>query len=223
MSDQFRMIAPDLAGFGQSKSDKPFTIPSLADDVHALLQSIDALPCVLGGLSMGGYVAFVFLTRCPKDLGGLMLIDTKCEGDSSEAKQGRMKMIETVRTAGVKAVADQMMPKMLMAKTLQSGAAVVGKVRAIMESCPALTIEHACLAMCDREDYCDELPSISVPTLIVAGEHDALTTPEMARGMQRNIPHARVEIIPDSAHLTPMENAGAVTAAMRSFLGQFNP
>ncbi len=60
LSKRFHVIAPDLRGFGQSKNDEPFTIASLADDVHALLKSMDALPCALGGLSMGGYVALAF-------------------------------------------------------------------------------------------------------------------------------------------------------------------
>src|SRR4051812_25394164 len=57
LSNRFRVIAPDLRGFGHSRSDAPFTMESLADDVHALLEKIGALPCVLGGLSMGGYAA----------------------------------------------------------------------------------------------------------------------------------------------------------------------
>src|SRR4051794_25274200 len=68
LSKRCRVIAPDLPGFGQSKSDKPFTIASLADHVHELLKSLDALPCALGGLSMGGYVALAFAKKYPKDL-----------------------------------------------------------------------------------------------------------------------------------------------------------
>ncbi|HXE55885.1 MAG TPA: alpha/beta fold hydrolase, partial [Tepidisphaeraceae bacterium] len=54
-SSKHRVIAPDLLGFGQSKSGDAFTIESQADAVHALLQEIGAFPCVLAGLSMGGY------------------------------------------------------------------------------------------------------------------------------------------------------------------------
>src|SRR5256885_17087919 len=57
LSDKYRVITPDLPGFGQSRSDKPFTIDSQADAVHAHLKQINALPCVLAGLSMGGYIA----------------------------------------------------------------------------------------------------------------------------------------------------------------------
>src|SRR4051812_34430479 len=63
LSDVCRFITPNLRGFGQSSSDQPFTMESLADDVHALLDSIGALPCVLGGLSMGGYVALAYARK----------------------------------------------------------------------------------------------------------------------------------------------------------------
>src|SRR2546423_4475950 len=75
----YRVIAPDLRGFGQSKSDTPFTIESLADDIHALLSAVGALPTVLVGLSMGGYVALAYAKKYPADLRGVVLVDTKAE------------------------------------------------------------------------------------------------------------------------------------------------
>ena len=57
LSGRFRVITPDLRGFGKSGPPAVFSIESAADDMHALLRQIGALPCILGGLSMGGYVA----------------------------------------------------------------------------------------------------------------------------------------------------------------------
>src|SRR5439155_15735423 len=113
LADRFRVITPDLRGFGQSKSSDSFSIESLADDVHELLKTIGALPCILGGLSMGGYVTLAFAKRYPTDLRGLVLIDTKAEGDTADGKAAREKMIQLAREKGSKAVAEQMMPKML--------------------------------------------------------------------------------------------------------------
>ena len=72
--------------------------------------------------------------------------------------------------------------------------------------------------MRDRRDYRDQLPSIGVPTLIVAGQDDALTTPAMARAMSRHIPRAKVAIIPNAGHLAPMEQPQHVNQAIGSFL-----
>jgi 3-oxoadipate enol-lactonase len=68
LSSRWRVIAPDFRGFGKSASASPFTVPLLADDIRELLQSIGAVPCVLGGLSMGGYVAMNYARKYPADL-----------------------------------------------------------------------------------------------------------------------------------------------------------
>jgi pimeloyl-ACP methyl ester carboxylesterase len=119
LSNLGRVIAIDLKGFGQSKSNDPFTIKSQAEILHEALAQIGALPLFLAGLSMGGYIALAFARKFPADLKGLILIDTKAEGDTADGKAARNKMIELVRTGGAKAVADQMMGKMLAADTIQ--------------------------------------------------------------------------------------------------------
>src|SRR5213075_2160126 len=105
LSDKFRVIAPDLPGFGQSKSTKPFTMQSLADDLHSLLSQTSALPCILAGLSMGGYMTFAYAAKYAKDLKALILVDTKADADTPDGKAGRDKMIQTARTSGSPAIA----------------------------------------------------------------------------------------------------------------------
>ena len=95
-----RVITPDLRGFGKSQPPAPFTMESQADDVHALLTEIGALPCVLAGLSMGGYIALNYARKCPQDLRALILVDTRAEADTPQGKENRQKMIELARTAG---------------------------------------------------------------------------------------------------------------------------
>jgi 3-oxoadipate enol-lactonase len=218
LADRWRVIVPDLRGFGRSRSNEPFTVASLAEDVHALLEQLGALPCALGGLSMGGYVAFAYAKKYPTDLSALLLIDTRCEGDTAEGKANRDKMIESVRQGGAKAVAEQMFPKMLAPGAAERDAAVAGRAREIMEQCPPLTIEHALAAMRDRDDYCSLLPSIPVPTLIIVGEHDAITPPAGARTMHEHIPRSQLAVIPDAGHLSPLEKRREVNEALRGFL-----
>src|SRR5688572_6819435 len=110
----YRVITPDLRGFGRSPSNEPFTIESLADDVHALLVKIGALPCALAGFSMGGYVALAFAKKYPTDLRALILVDTRAGGDTAEGKAAREKSVQLVRQGGAKAIADQMLPKLLV-------------------------------------------------------------------------------------------------------------
>lgn len=217
LSSSRRVIAPDLAGFGQSQSDEPFTMESQADAVHALLDELGALPCVLAGLSMGGYIALAYACKYPADLRGLMLVDTKAEGDSAEQKQGRQKMIELVRARGSKAVAEQMLPRMLAPDTPQKRPVVAQALRSIMEACPPKTIEHALVAMRDRPDRSPNLPSISVPTLIIVGDADSITPVPVAEQMQKQIPNAQLVVIKGAGHMSPMEQPAQVNRAMGGF------
>jgi 3-oxoadipate enol-lactonase len=222
LSRESRVITPDFRGFGQSPPAGPFTVASLADDVHALLTKIGALPCTLGGLSMGGYVALAFAKKYAKDLRALILVDTRSEADSADGKAARNKMIELVRSSGARAVADQMLPKMLTEATVKNGARLTSEVRQIMESCPPQTIAHALVALREREDYSTILPSIAVPTLILVGEADPITPPSMAKALHDAIPRSQLKIIPAAAHLSSMERPSDVTDAIRTFVQNKN-
>lgn len=214
----YRLIAPDLRGFGRSRSEQPFTIESLADDLHALLSGLGVLPVALAGLSMGGYVALAYARKYPADLRALILIDTKSEADTPEGKEGRGKMIDVVRREGAKAVADQMMPKMLAKDATGQRPQVAQDLRRLMEETPPKTIEHALAAMRDRPDRSAELASIRVPTLVLVGETDAITPPQGAEAMAKKIPGAKYEVIRGAGHMAPMEQPEQVNRAMLSFL-----
>jgi pimeloyl-ACP methyl ester carboxylesterase len=214
----YRVIAPHLPGFGKSASGAPFTLESLADDIHALLSSVGALPCVLAGLSMGGYVSLAYVRKYPSDLRGLVLVDTKAEADTAEGKQGRQKMIELVRKDGSKAVANQMLPKMLAKDAATQRPEQAKALRRIMEACPPKTVEHALAAMRDRPDRSGELASIRVPTLVIVGDGDAITPPDVAESMASKIPGADLVTVRGAGHMTPMEQPEQVNRALKGFL-----
>jgi pimeloyl-ACP methyl ester carboxylesterase len=214
----WRVIVPDLRGFGESVSEEPFTIESLADDLHALLDSLNALRAVLGGLSMGGYVSLAYVRKYPTTLRGLMLVDTRAEADTAQGRENRATMIELARTQGAKAIAEAMREKLVAPYTISLRPDIAGRVQRIMEACPALTIEHALAAMRDRTDQTDLLPSITVPTLVVVGDRDAMTPPAVATAMHQAIPRSELSVIRGAGHMSPMEQAGQVNAAMGRFL-----
>jgi pimeloyl-ACP methyl ester carboxylesterase len=219
----FHVITPDLRGFGKSQSAASFTMKSLADDVHALLAEIKALPCVLGGLSMGGYVLLEYVKKYPTDLRGLLLIDTRAEGDAPEGKEGRTKMVKLAQEKGSAAVAEQMMPKMLSPDADKHRPGVVKELRQIMESCPATTVANALVAMRDRADHSANLASIAVPTLILVGDADAITPPAMSQKMADAIPNSQLVIVKGSGHMSCMEQAEQVNRAIRSFVTALGP
>jgi len=218
LSDKYRVIAPDLPGFGKSQPPKSFTMESMADSLHAFLTEIKALPCALAGLSMGGYMSFAYERKYPTDLKAFILVDTKAEADTPDGKAGRNKMIETARTSGSPAIAAAMLPKMLSPQSQQTRPQLVQQAKEIMEACPPQTIEYALAAMRDRNDFRDCLPSVAEPTLIIVGETDAITPPPVAESMNKGIPHSKLVIVKGAGHLSPMEQPEQVNQALRQFL-----
>jgi pimeloyl-ACP methyl ester carboxylesterase len=217
LSDRYRVITPDLRGFGHSVSSSAFTMDSLAEDVHQLLARIGALPCILGGLSMGGYVALAFARRFPNDLLALALVDTRAEADAPAGREARNTMIESVKTGGSKVIADQMFPKMMGEQTVKHRQDIAHRLRHIMESQSPTTIAHALAALRDREDHMGNLASIAVPTLILVGKEDAITPPSMSEAMSKLLPHPQLVVLPNSGHMSPMEQPDEVTRAIRRF------
>ena len=220
MGKDRRVITPDLRGFGRSPSVDAFTMESIADDLHALLADLGALPVILGGLSMGGYAALAYARKYPADLAGLLLIDTRAEADTPEAREARQKMIDAVRARGSVAAAEMMMPKMLAPETPSKQPDVARELRTIMESQPPRTIENALIALRDRPDFRKDLASIAVPALILVGEADAITPPAMAETLNKNIANSHLVMVTNAGHMTPMEQPDQVNAAIRDFVAK---
>jgi len=218
LSGTCRVVAVDLPGFGQSAKGSVASIEGFADAVYELLNSIDALPCVLIGWSMGGYTALALARKHLNALRGLILIDTKAEPDSSEQRAGRAKMIELAQTGGAAAIADAMVPKQIATGTATTRPALVQQLRHLMLACDPTTIQHALAAMRDRRDQTDLLPSIEVPTLVIVGDSDAITPTATAEAMNRLLPNCRMTIIKGAGHATPIEQPSQVNRALREYL-----
>jgi 3-oxoadipate enol-lactonase len=217
--DGWRLLAPDLRGFGpEPAAAGAFTLDDLAADVALFLDHLKIDRAVIGGLSMGGYVTLALFRRSPERFEGMVLADTKAEADTPEGCEGRRAMIELVRSRGAAAVADQMLPKLLSAVTRQREPDLVSSVRAMIESTSAEGIAGALDAMMGRPDSTRDLPRVSCPTLIVVGAHDELTPPAHARAMEQRIERSRVVVLPDAAHLSNLETPDAFSLALSDFL-----
>jgi pimeloyl-ACP methyl ester carboxylesterase len=220
LSSRYRVMAPDFPGFGKSADAGPFTVPSLAQTIRAFIQKAapNSGKFVLGGLSMGGYVAMNYARQFPDDLRGLILADTKDAADNAEQRENRNRMIEVARGKGSRAVTDMMIGKMLSTDTESRRPAIAKALRDIMESCPAATIERALIALRDRPDMTQELAKIKTPTLIIVGDGDAITPPEVARGMQNKIAGSQLAVIAGAGHMSAMEQPQQVSGVIGSFM-----
>jgi len=146
-------------------------------------------------------------------LKSLILADTKAAADTPEARQGREASISRVEKQGVAALLEKQIPRLLSASASQG---LRAEVRALGAQ-PRKTVLAAIRALRDRPDRTAELPEIAVPTLVVVGTHDALSSPGETRTMAAAIPNARVAEIPGAGHLSNLENPDAFAAALAGF------
>jgi pimeloyl-ACP methyl ester carboxylesterase len=221
LSAHYRVLTPEYPGFGRAEvASAAWTVDDVADALREQLAAMNALPCVLGGCSIGGYVSLAFARRHPGDLKGLILVDTRADADAPAAKENRQKMIDLVREKGSKAVADQMVPKLLAPGAPESRPDLVQKIHQMTDHVPPLAIEHALMALRDRPDSTPILPKIQLPVLIVVGESDQATPPDLSKAMAKEIPGAALTIIRGAGHLSPLEQPAQVNLAISSFLGK---
>jgi len=222
-SKTHRVIAPDWRGFGESPpAAGPLTMESCADDLHQLLQQLGIKQnAILLGLSMGGYIAFEFVRRYPDSLQGLVLAATQPNADSEASQKARYEMAEFVQKEGTAALAERLIPRLLGKTTLQTNPDVVDKVRGLIESNLPAGIAAACYGLALRRDSSSLLSRIQVPTLIVAGEEDAIIARTQAHAMCQRIASSQLAVMHHSGHLVNLEQPGAFHEAVASFLENF--
>jgi len=220
LSGSYRVVAPDLRGFGQSEGqDEKTTMREFADDLAGLLDALGVRePVNLCGLSMGGYIAWQFWRHHRDRLGRLILCDTRAVSDSAEGAQGRVALARTVLEKGSMPVADSMLPKLFDPRNLESGAAYIEATQQVMASTRPTTIAAALRGMAERPDMTAELPRIEVATLLLCGESDEITPPDEMRTVAAAIPNAMFHVIYGAGHMSPLERPERVNHLILDFL-----
>jgi 3-oxoadipate enol-lactonase len=245
LPDGWRGLAPDLRGFGEAslaggpggpddadpmvsgaKAGGRVALPGeavlkmdrLADDVAALIEREGAGPAVVCGLSMGGYVTLSLWRRRPELIRALVLADTRAEADTDEGRENRMRTAQTARDRGMAPIAEAMVPALLSERTLAERPEIVDRVRRMITSTRAETAIAALAGMAARRDATADLAGMDIPTLVLVGEHDRLTPPEVARSLAERLPRATLRVIPDAGHVSNLENAEAFNRALGEFL-----
>ncbi len=214
----WRVITPDLPGFGNSSDPPVNTMTGMAEHVLRALDSMGLERAVIGGLSMGGYVTLALYRLAPERFEAMILADTRATADNDTQKEGRRKMIATVRAKGATAVADEMLPKLLGATSQKEHPDLATTVRGMIESTAPDAIAAAAEAMMNRPDSTSLLASIEIPALIVCGEEDVLTPPADARALHQQIRASRLELLPGAGHLSNLEAPARFSGALRDFL-----
>jgi len=216
---QFRVITYDVRGLGDSSAgDGLFTIEGHVDDLISVMDHLGIHTAAIVGLSMGGYIALRALERNPGRFSAAVLCDTRSEADTNEARLNRAKAIADVKQRGSAAFADDFLKKVFASDSFRRKPEEVALIRDIISRTSPLSIAATLLALAARTDTTASLKRIAVPTLILVGEHDTTTPPEASRAMHEQIAGSTLHIIPDAAHMSPMENPEIVNAHVLRFL-----
>jgi pimeloyl-ACP methyl ester carboxylesterase len=171
----------------------------------------------LAGLSMGGYVALEVIRQAPGRVAALALLDTSARPESEAARADRERLIAMAACGRFEEVHPILWPRLVAEARLQDRtleAIVLSMMRAIGPGA-FMRQERAIMA---RPDSRPDLPSIEIPTLVLVGEEDRLTPPELAREMAEMIEWASLVIIPEAGHLSTLERPDAVVEAMAAWL-----
>lgn len=220
LAPAYRVITPDQRGFGGSPlgADDP-DLGLAADDVVALLDAKNIDSAVIGGLSMGGYVAMALLRRHPQRVRALVLADTKAGADPEPARANRHRIAAAVEADERSSLLlEEVLPTLVGPTTVATRPMVHGRIRAMVQSAPAAAVAWAQRAMAARPDSLDTLRAATVPALIIVGEEDTLSPSTEAEVMTAAIGDARLVRIPAAGHLTAVEAPEPFNTALLSFL-----
>lgn len=217
-----RVLAYDLPGFGRSALlDEEPSLEAVARAVvdDLALRGVDR--AVLAGVSLGGYVAMAVLRAQPELAAALVLCDTKATADAEQALANRERIAVAVESepAGVARVLEQaVLPGLLGETTFRDRPEVVEQVRGWLRDADAATVAWYQRAMARRPDSRGVLAAAALPTLVVRGDEDALSSAAEAQILVGTSPEATLATVPAAGHLANVEDPPAVTEAIVRFV-----
>ncbi|HEX3936437.1 MAG TPA: alpha/beta fold hydrolase [Xanthobacteraceae bacterium] len=171
----------------------------------------------LAGLSMGGYIAFEIMRQEPKRVVKLALLDTGARPDSPEQIERRRVLMALAKAGRYAEIPEQAFP-VYVHRNRRDDAALKEVVCEMAEATGAEAYLRQQQAILSRPDSRPGLGAISCPTLVLVGEGDEATPPELAREIAAGIAGSRLVLIADSGHLSTLERPAAVTQALSEWL-----
>ncbi len=219
LKSQYYCVSYDIRGLGESPiGDGQYTMESFVDDLEAIINELKLDKPVLCGLSMGGYISLRAIERNESNYSGIILCDTRSSSDTDEGKIKRAENIMKINTSGVKQFVSEFVPMCFSVKSITDSNEEYSRVLNKSLNSNAIGVKGCLLAMAGRTDTTRYLNEIRIPTLLLCGEDDRLTPPDIMELMAEQIPNAHLEIVPGAGHMAPIENASFVNSRIKKFL-----
>ncbi len=222
LKKDFRVIAPDLRGFGRSEAPSAgYSMDSYSDDVAGLMDHLGLRSAVVCGMSMGGYVLLNLLDRYRERIKGACFMVTRCGADDADGKARRTALAEEVMRSGVDVAAEAFARILFAPGAVERTPEIAAEIADLMLGMNRDGLAGGLVAMRERPDYCGRLSGFRLPALVIGGAQDQAIPVEESRILARLLPDASLVIIPDSGHMVMMEQPEAVNSALAGFLRTF--
>ena len=221
LAQEHRVINVDLRGHGRSDpADTPLNIYDMADDVIAVLDQEGVNSATWAGLSIGGMIALRAALTTPQRVDRLLLLDTHA-GSETRFKIFKYKMMVAVaKRFGIPPLLPKVAKLMFGKHTLATQPDLVSHWQHKFTTMSMVSIEHVADALCARDSLTPRLADIRQPALVLVGREDISLPPPCSEALAASLPHAELQIIEKSGHLSALEQPAAVTGAMLAFLNE---
>ena len=213
------LFASQIAEFGRDRKvavadhTRSERMEAIAADILATAPERFAL----AGLSMGGYVAMAIVRAAPERVTRVAFLDTSARDDVPERVADRRRLMELAKAKGTREVQKVLLPRLVHPDRLGE-AALVETVLKMADDTRVEAFVREQEAIIARPDSRPSLAAIRCPALVLTGEQDLQTPPELAREIADATPGARLVIVPGCGHLSTLERPEAVNAALRVWL-----
>lgn len=227
LSDQYRVIIPDLRGHGESSSPEgTYTMEAMAEDIAALLQALRIEKVVMFGHSLGGYVTAAFAEKYPEKLAGFALIHSTVLPDTDAVKEKRAADIEAIREKGISKYLYSIIPDLFSDAKLGEMRDEVNELIGVGQQMEAHAVISTLLGMMQRPDRSHVLAKAKYPVLLVAGAEDAVIKPDdtfTVTSLEQSettykYPHILETTFEDVAHMSLVEVSDQLARVMSTYL-----
>ena len=214
----YRVILPDLRGFGESQASETALMADYADDLIALLDYLGVDKAVIGGMSMGGYVLLNLLERYPQRFTATVFVATRATADDAEGQAKRDAMITAVKSGDRERVPMTFADILFAPKSLSERPQLVSEVHSWMRATAPTGLVAGLAAMRDRRDYREMLKQFDLPALVLGGSEDQAVPTEHFDTLVTGLPNASPALLKNGGHMVNMECYEAFNQALLRFL-----
>ena len=219
LSSEYFCVTYDIRGLGESSAGcGQFTMESFVDDLEAVVDEMNLVKPALCGLSMGGYISLRTVERMESKFSKLILCDTRSAADNNEGKLKRAAGIKKIDTEGVIPFINEFIPTCFSGSYMKNYEKQYKEVLSRSQKNDPVGVKGSLLAMLSRTDTTESLKNISIPALIICGEEDTLTPPDVMKEMSHRISHSNYVEISGAGHMSPIEKSTEVSNHIKKFL-----